>query len=1005
MPPPALTRHILPPAPFVGRAAELAELTALAERARTGQGHTVLLTGELGVGKTRLAGQIVELARARGFAVAQGRAFAVESGLPYAIFADAMIPLLRGLEPAALTVLTRGAGGDLAGILPTLFTATAATAGESASDSRTRMFWSFTELLGRLSARQPLVLLLDNLQWADTSSLELLHFVARHAQSPTNRMALLIVGTYVDAEREDNLSLRAMERSLLALDATRITLPALSADQTLELVQRRFCVPAATVRQFASALHDWTRGNPFFIDETLTSLVESGQLVQRDGAWSGWSAGSLAPARSVRDVVLARADRLSAPARRLLDVVAVLGVRVTVESLRATSNQDDDALADALDELQRASFLVEESGTPPAYDFAHPLVRDTVYAALGPVRAQAMHDRVGDALEAAYGTDAPRHAAELAHHFRSGHEGASSRRAARYLAEAGRQALARHADRAAVEYLEAATSHEATGASRDVLELLAQARQRVGDVDVAMALWRRLRKQALGAGDVARVASADRRMGLMASAAGDHLAALAHFDSGLRVLEPATGETKLETRILLARATALQALGRRDEALADAARALAIASTLGDPALQARVHRAILLLHVWTGPTATAREHGERAVALAAASSERTVEWSAHWAMAIHGGLTGDAAATAHHVREARRLADEIRSPILRLWTADVAIEYLAGIGEWPEALALADEAIPAARALGQYTVLPRLLVWTGLIHRGLGDLATARALIEEAWALTGSGVEGGQGARDVHALVPAYTGMAGILMTSGDNAGALAVGEAGLAIADRTGYVAWAIYRLLPFIIESALYLEDYERAARHNARLRRDSEALGHALGLAWADTTDALLAYLTGDPAAAVSPLRSALAALERVPFVFDAARLRRLIARALVDAGDVAAAVVELQKAHEIFARLGAEGELRTTRGQLKQIGAKPRATRGAQPHDAVLSARELEIARLVAQRRSNKAIAASLAISARTVSTHLSNIFQKVGVTSRGELTDLVRSGSLDAPPE
>jgi DNA-binding CsgD family transcriptional regulator len=407
----------------------------------------------------------------------------------------------------------------------------------------------------------------------------------------------------------------------------------------------------------------------------------------------------------------------------------------------------------------------------------------------------------------------------------------------------------------------------------------------------------------------------------------------------------------------------------------------------------------MLLLHLWTGPVKDARAHGDRAVALAAESGEPLVEWSAHWAMAILGGLTGDAASTAHHVRESEQLADAIHSPVLRLWTDEVAIEYLAGIGEWTQALARAEQAIPAARALGQRTLLTRVLVWTGLIYRGLGDVERTREHIEEAWRLAG-GDSTWERPVDVHTVVPAHTGMAGYLILIGENARALEIGERGLAIADRTGDVAWAIYRLLPFVIENALYRGDYERAARHNARLRRESEELGHALGLAWADATDALLTYLTGDARDAVPLLRDAASALEAVPFVFDAARLRRLIGRAMVDAGDREGAERELRRAHDVFVRLGAQGEIRATREQLRALGARPPAVVTASGTGA-LSGRETEIARLVAARKSNKEIGALLDISPRTVSTHLSNIFGKLGVASRGELTDLVRDGGLE----
>jgi DNA-binding CsgD family transcriptional regulator len=754
-------------------------------------------------------------------------------------------------------------------------------------------------------------------------------------------------------------------------------------------------------------LHEWTRGNPFFVEETIKSLVESGRLHQRDGRWTGWSVETIVLPRTVRDAVLARIERLGGAARALLDLAAALGGRVRYATLRAVTDVADDVLIASLDELRRARLLVEGDADDEEYDFSHPLVRDVVYGALGRPRAQRLHTQIADALERAYGAQAMSHADELAYHFSRAGSGAPHHKALRYVAESGRRALERHADRAAATYLETALEQlDADLAIADdgdelrarVLEGLARARQRLGEHREAESLWLRVRQEAERRGDRRTVAGVERRMGLMHAAGGRHDRAIERFDAGIEAAT-AAGDEALATRIRLARANSLQAIGRRNEARRDVHAALDAAIALGDEPLLARVHRAMLLLHLWTGPIDDARAHGERAVALAAESGERLVEWSAHWAMAILGGLTGDAVSTAHHVRESERLAGEIGSPVLRLWTDEVAIEYMAGIGEWSTALARAEQAIPTARALGQRTLLARVLVWTGLIYRGLGDVERTREHVEEAWRLAG-GDAAAEGPLDVHAAVPAHTGMSGYLMLIGENARAVEIGERGLAIADRTGDVAWAIYRLLPFVIENALYLEDYERAARHNERLRRESQRLGHALGLAWADATDALLTYLTGNARDAVPLLRAAAGALEAVPFVFDAARLRRLIGRAMVDAGDREGAERELRRAHEVFARLGAQREIRATREQLRALGARPPSTTTASGTGA-LSAREAEIARLVAARKSNKEIGVALDISSRTVSTHLSNIFVKLGVGSRGELTDLVRAGGLD----
>ena len=431
--------------------------------------------------------------------------------------------------------------------------------------------------------------------------------------------------------------------------------------------------------------------------------------------------------------------------------------------------------------------------------------------------------------------------------------------------------------------------------------------------------------------------------------------------------------------------------------------ALEAATALRDAALLARAHRALLLLHTWGGPPATAREHGRAALEQAMLVDDPALEWSVHRAMAIHAGLTGDAHATGSHLRESERIARQMRSPVLELRTSDIAIEYLSGTGAWDDALAVAERAIPAARQLGQATLLPRLLAWTGLVHRGLGDLERARACIDEAWELAGAAQADpsrGSPSGDVHAIVPAHAARAGYLMATGEHVAAIEVAERGLAIADAAGYVAWAIYRLLPFIIEASLYEHDVERAARHADRLRAHSEAMGHALGIAWADATHGLIAWLRGDAAAAVPALRAAHASLERVAFAFDAARLRRFVGKALLDLGHQEEALRELGAAHDAFARLRARRDLALIRAELRALGVRP-STR-SEPRPGLLSARELEIAALVAARKSNKEIAAALRISSRTVSTHLSNIFARVGARSRGELADLVRSGELQA---
>ena len=184
--------------PLVGRDAELHTLLNALTDADAKRGSAVLVVGESGVGKTRLVTALAEQASQRGFDVAVGRGYPVETGVPYAVFSDALLPVLRRLDPSALTLLTRGGTEELAQLFPAL--AAARTGGASPrgdpSEVKARLLWNFSQFLSRYTAKRPLLVVLENLQWADSASLEMLHFVARQLGGDR----LLLVATHNDPE-------------------------------------------------------------------------------------------------------------------------------------------------------------------------------------------------------------------------------------------------------------------------------------------------------------------------------------------------------------------------------------------------------------------------------------------------------------------------------------------------------------------------------------------------------------------------------------------------------------------------------------------------------------------------------------------------------------------------------------------------------------------------------------------------------------------------------------
>lgn len=525
---------------------------------------------------------------------------------------------------------------------------------------------------------------------------------------------------------------------------------------------------------------------------------------------------------------------------------------------------------------------------------------------------------------------------------------------------------------------------------------LAQARQRLGDYDGAMGLWERARGEASAGGDIARRGRVERRMGLACYWAGRFEEAQAHFDAAIASATQARDD-KLRAQIQINRGSCWQSLGKPQDAERELNDALQAATRVGDDALLARSHRALLFLHVFVGPPETARAHGEKALELGERIHDPNVCWSAHVGLATLAGLTGDALAVTRNVARAEALSEELQSPLLRAYTDEIAMQYKFASGDWDAGIALAERTIAVARALHQRTLLPRALVWATSFHIARGEYDQAKRYLDEAWEVGVARASKGRSI-EVHSQIAVYAGLATYYLAIGDYARAVEVGEQGLAIADRVGYTVWAIYRLLPVTAEAAFWSRDVERAQRLRERMHRECTRMQHRLGLVWVAAGDGLIARLRNDNARAATLIRGAIEDLEKIPWVYDAARLRRWLADVLIRLGDREGGIRELRKSHEVCASLGALVEVDRARVMMKRLGLRLPSRSGGKR--ARLTMRESDIAQLVIERKSNKEIAAALGIATRTVTTHVANIFGKLGVSSRGELADRLRDVAL-----
>jgi tetratricopeptide (TPR) repeat protein len=438
---------------FFGRDEERDELVAAYKRAASGDGrHLILIGGEAGMGKTTLAAEAVRDAQEAGACVLFG-ACDEDLGVPYQPFVQCLSHYVAHASDTVLSSYVRAHGAELTGLVPQLGRRVAEVPPLRSTDAETErylLFASVVSLLAVISAAQPLVLVLDDLHWADNATLALL----RHVVTASEPMRVLIIGTYRDSELSRthpfNVLLAALHRECAV---ERVHLAGLNDTDVLALMETAagYDLGEAGVG-LAHAVHRETDGNPFFVVEVLRHLAESGAVYQdQRGFWVGAEhLGDLDLPQSVREVVGGRIARVGEDAERALSVAAVIGREFDVELLARASGSSEDNILDILERATRAALVRETA--PRQFAFAHALIQHTLYQDLGATRQARTHRLIGEALEE---LGAPRSASrvgELAHHWVSATQSVDVGKAVTYSREAGEAALAALAPDDAVRY-------------------------------------------------------------------------------------------------------------------------------------------------------------------------------------------------------------------------------------------------------------------------------------------------------------------------------------------------------------------------------------------------------------------------------------------------------------------------------------------------------------------------------------------------------------------------
>ena len=427
--------------PFVGRESEREEARRLLDQAVAGQGGVLLLGGEPGIGKTRLAEEILADAKQRGCLALTGRCYETEGTPPFIPWVE-MVERFASIVPhAAFREALGDAAPEVAKLVPELrrmFPDIPAPIELPPEQQRRYLFNSFLEFFKRGTRVTPQVVLIDDLHWADDSTLLLLQHVAQHASD----MPLLIVGTYrdvdLDVARPFAKTLEGFTRQRLAHKVALRRLPDTGVREMLQALSGK-----APPAQLVTAVFAETEGNPFFVEEVFQHLSEEGRLFDADGTWrADLRVEDLDVPEGIRLVIGRRVERLSQESRRVLTTAAVVGRSFDLNLLEALGDAEGDTLLTALEEAEAAKLILTvSSGREVRWEFAHGLIRQTLEASLSLMRRQRVHLRVAEAMERVYGDRVERHASDVAQHLYQAGVAADPDKTVRFLTLGGDQAL------------------------------------------------------------------------------------------------------------------------------------------------------------------------------------------------------------------------------------------------------------------------------------------------------------------------------------------------------------------------------------------------------------------------------------------------------------------------------------------------------------------------------------------------------------------------------------
>jgi DNA-binding CsgD family transcriptional regulator/tetratricopeptide (TPR) repeat protein len=1003
---------------FIGRSGELGMLLSTADAAASGHASLVLVGGEAGVGKSRLVAEVATRLQERDWLVLEGGSVALgDDGLPFGPIVEALRTLVRDVDAERIAAAAGPSLPELSRLVPELAGVAADTQLPTgpADWLQVRIFEGILRLLGRLGESTPVLLVIEDLNWADRSTRDLLAFLGRNVRDER----LLIVGTY----RADEMHRRHPLVTWLAETerqprVERIELARFGRVDLVALLTGIAGAPPASA--LVDSIARRSDGNAFYAEELAAAADEAGQ---RRGRLP----------ETLRGVLLVRLSGRSETAARLIEIAAVAGREVDHDVLAEVCELSEVEMGTALREAVDAQLLVVDGGgTSERYRFRHALVQEAAYDELLPSERRGLHGAYARAIEArpvGGGAAAASRLVELAHHWTAAHDPARAIQAAIAAGDASRAVYA--FAEAARQYEHAIELWDAVAVPDrpidrdlgDLYDAASAAAALVGDGSRAVNLARRAIELVDDAGgpdgDRVRRARARERLGAASWLAGDTATSIRLLEEAVELLDGMPASTD-QARVLAGLAGNLMLAGRSSESVPFAERAVESARAIGAPGIEARALSVLGVDRAALGDIAGGIEFLRQSLSLAEATLDPTEiprGYANLGTVLEQGGFVEEALEVSLAGVEAIRMYG--REFGFGMFLTVNAAAMLIELARYPEAAELLEpqvaRVLPGVSTIQLHDVLAHLRVRTG-------DLPSARHHLEIAKA-EASRVE------DAQYVIDLCTFGTEIALWDGDPARALDVAREGF---DRLVEVDDAVIlgQLAIPAMHAAADLAERARAARDPAGVEHAVSAARDIIDRYRASTTrladpDALAAHEIGwrmaiceaelarasgdDDPTRWEAIRPALAA-RPAPFLESYVLWRQ--AEALAAKGDLHAAAEPLRQAYAIAGRIGArlleagiEGLGRRLRTNLKSGDAavpEDAITSPVEPADPFgLTTREREVLALVAEGYTNRRIAETLFISESTAGVHVSNILGKLGVSTRTEAAAVAVRLGLD----